>query len=251
MLWEERPLRKRRKLYFEVRNKADVPFCKLFVIGSRGEQHHQREYLQTPEQHLQRQDHLGEVSVSRKVCRGTDEVETGTDVADAGEGSGEVGQKISVRFDRDQKSGDDQDRNPSDEVNAHVVDSGLLNGLALEFYRDYFARVDHLADIRGGGLDQDQEAGHLDAAGGAARHTARDHQEKQDAFGEGRPGVVVNGGEARRGREGKHLEGGVPQRRTERGDRRGGGIEDICRDGKDRQDDHNDEGDGFLALERL
>ena len=54
MLREERPLRKRRKLYFEVRNKADVPLCKLFVIGSRGEQHHQREYLQTSEQHLQR-----------------------------------------------------------------------------------------------------------------------------------------------------------------------------------------------------
>ena len=191
------------------------------------------------------------MGVSGKVYRGTDQIEARSDVADAGEGSGEVCQKISVRFDRDQQPGDDQDRRPSDEVNAHVVDGGLLDGFALKLDRDDLARVDHLAKIRGGGFDQDQEAGHLDAAGGAARHTARDHQEEQDALGEGGPGIVINGGETRRGRQGKHLEGGVPKRRAEGSDRRGGGIENVCCDGKNRQYDHNDEGDGFLAFKRL
>ena len=170
-----------KKALFEVKIfNSVIASAALLAIGRRAEQNDQREDLQSAEQHFERKDDFGERRISPEVCRGADEIEARTDVADAGKRRGEIRQEVPEAFDGDEQGAGDEDRDPGHEEYAHAVYNAAFYGRAFELDRYDLARMHHFAKIRRGGFNEDQDSRHFHTARRGARHTAHRHQEKQD-----------------------------------------------------------------------
>ena len=70
--------------------------------------------------------------------------------------------------------------------------------------------MEHLLHLAEGVLQQDEDPGDLDAAAGGSGAGPDEGEHHQQHLGELGPQIVVGGGEAGGGHDGRHLEGGVP-----------------------------------------
>ena len=182
----------------------------LFFPEGFGEEHHDGEYFQSPDEHEQREEHFGRFVQVGEVVHRPDAPEAGTDVAQAG-GDGTAGGGDVLRQEGHEETPDEED-NQVEDGEAHDAGHDIgVDAFAVVFGGDDGVGVDDAFEFGEGVFEEELEAYDFEPAGGGACGCADDDEEEDDHAEEGRPEEVVGGGESCGGHDGDDLEEGVAE----------------------------------------
>ena len=150
-------------------------FSSISAPESRTCKDNERVYLQPAEQHHDRENDLGECREYCEVARRADDGEAGADIRHGRERGGEVhGEVVAVYG--DQKSCHDDYEDIQEEEAVDRLCRRSVHALAVHLHAAHLARVQHLNDVRPGSLYKQHDAAELEAAAGAARAAADEHE---------------------------------------------------------------------------
>ena len=177
----------------------------------RHKQHQHGEDLQTAGQHIEDEHQLCGVCKAAEVLHWACHFQARADVVQGSSHGGKVCHHIkAVQADEEEGSRKNKDIRRHKHVGG--ADGLVVQQLAVHAGGRYHLRVQGGLELLGQGLTQNEETAHLDAAAGAARAGANEHEHDQNLFREGRPQVKIAAGKAGGGDDGAHLKSGLPQR---------------------------------------
>ena len=170
-----------------------------------GEHYYYREQLESAHKHKQAQKQLDGGGEKGEVAHRAYKSQTGTYVAQAGNGGGEAGGKIKP-VQTHQKSRSKQDNHVQGEKCVGGAYGVLVQRGAVETYYLYLIGTDKLVDTAADAFEQDDDSGDLDSAAGASRAGAYKHQQHQHKLGCGGPQGEVRNTETGGGDYGRYVE---------------------------------------------
>ena len=176
--------------------------------GAAAEQHQDGEHLQPSQDHGKGQHQLAQHRESREIPRRAHQLQAGAYVADAGDHRRQGGAEGQVIQPHHNGHAEHQ-KQVGDKIALGGAHSALAHRGAVQPDHRHRPGVDDGAHLPAGGPEKDQNTPALDAAAGGPAAGPDEREHHQQHFGELRPQVVVVGGKACGGHDGRHLKGGV------------------------------------------
>ena len=214
--------------------------------GASAEQHQDWEHLQPSQDHSKGQHQLAQHRESGEISRRAHQFQAGAHIADAGDHRRQGGAEGEV-VQPHHNGHTEHEKQVGDEIALGGADGALAHRSPVQPDHRYCPGVDDGAHLPAGGADKDQNAPAFDAASGRPAAGPDECEHHQQHFGELRPQIVVVGGKARGGHNGRHLEGGIADTVPHSGVH----IPDVPCDGGDGHRHHDEEKPQLIAFQRL
>ena len=150
--------------------------------GAAAEQDKNGENLDSTENHTQGENQFAEIGENREIAHGTDQIQTGANVANASNDGGQGGGERKV-IKRNQQECKCQDKQMGYKVNVSFAQCAVIDYLAVQLYHMNRPRVDGLADLLPQALEKKEDACAFHAAAGGTGAGADKHQQYDDTAG--------------------------------------------------------------------